>query len=162
MPLAITDEHRQLAVVARDLVERHGILRQAHDLLDSPEEALGDLWKALAERGFQGLHIPEVYGGQGYGLPELAVVVEELGRAVCPRPFLPSCIAAAVITEVGSAELAERWLPSLADGSAVGAFGFAASRSAPRALSQVASDTDSSGWEDRRSACQRTPNLLSW
>jgi alkylation response protein AidB-like acyl-CoA dehydrogenase len=124
MPLAITDEHRQLAAVARDLADRYDLRRQAHAWLDAPNLPLDDLWKALGEPGFHGLHLPEVYGGQGYGLAELAVVVEELGRAVCPGPFLASCVASAVIAELGTTELAERWLPGLADGSAVGAIGF--------------------------------------
>src|SRR5690349_1453785 len=124
MPLAITDEHRQLAAVARDLVDRHEVRRQAHAQLDAPAAPLDDLWKALGEPGFHGLALPAVYGGQGYGLPELAVVVEELGRAVCPGPFLASCVASAVIAQLATAELVERWVPSLAEGSAVGAIGF--------------------------------------
>jgi alkylation response protein AidB-like acyl-CoA dehydrogenase len=125
MPLAITDEHRQLAAVARDLADRHDVRGQAHAWLDAPDQPLDDLWRALGEPGFHGLHLPEVYGGQGYGLPELAVVVEELGRAVCPGPFLASCVASAVIAQLGTTDLAERWVPSLADGSALGAIGFA-------------------------------------
>ena len=54
-------------------------------------------WDDLAELGWLGLHIPEEYGGSGYGLPELVVVVEELGRAVAPGPFVPTSIASAVI-----------------------------------------------------------------
>jgi alkylation response protein AidB-like acyl-CoA dehydrogenase len=44
-----------------------------------------------------GLHLPEEHGGSGYGLPELVVVVEELGRAIAPGPFVPTVIASAVV-----------------------------------------------------------------
>jgi alkylation response protein AidB-like acyl-CoA dehydrogenase len=121
--MAITEEHRQLAAVARDLTERHGALRQAQQLLDAPDDALTDLWKALAEPGLLGLPIPEAFGGQGYGLSELAVVVEELGRAVCPSPFLPSSMAGAIIAGLDDGVMAKRWLPGLADGSLVGGVG---------------------------------------
>jgi alkylation response protein AidB-like acyl-CoA dehydrogenase len=56
-------------------------------------------------------------------LPELAVVVEELGRVVAPGPFLPTVLAAAVIASAGSAGQQEEWLPGLADGSIPGAVG---------------------------------------
>ncbi len=62
-------------------------------------------------------------GGSGYGLPELVVVVEELGRAVAPGPFVPTVIASAVIAVAGSEALQRRWLPGLADGSVLGGVG---------------------------------------
>ncbi len=124
MPLAITDEHRQLAAVARSFAERHRLLQQARTLLDAPDESVTPVWKELAEVGWLGLHLPAAYGGQGFGLPELAVVVEELGRAIAPGPFLPTVIVSALIAGSGDHDLAERWLPGLADGSLVGAIGF--------------------------------------
>jgi len=53
--------------------------------------------RAWAERGLFGLHLPEDAGGQGYGLPELAVVLEETGRALLPGAFLPTDLASAVL-----------------------------------------------------------------
>src|SRR5262245_52770324 len=97
MPLAISDEHLELASVTRSFAERHDVPRQARALLDAPSEETTPAWKELAELGWLGLHLPESAGGQGYGLPELAVVVEELGRVVAPGPFLPTVIASAVI-----------------------------------------------------------------
>ena len=51
----------------------------------------------MAALGWLGLHVPEEHGGSGYGLPELVVVVEELGRALAPGPFVPTVIASAVL-----------------------------------------------------------------
>jgi alkylation response protein AidB-like acyl-CoA dehydrogenase len=124
MPIAISDEHRELASVARTFADRNQLLRQARALLDAPSEELGPIWKEVAELGWLGLHLPEAHGGQGYGLPELSVVVEELGQSVMPGPFLPTVIASAVIERSGDASVAERFLPGLADGSVVGAVGF--------------------------------------
>ena len=50
--------------------------------------------------GWLGLHLPEEHGGSGYGLEELVVVVEELGRAVAPGPFVPTVIASATLDAV--------------------------------------------------------------
>src|SRR5258708_17693651 len=74
--------------------------------------------------GWLGLAIPEAQGGEGAGLTELAIVVEELGRQVSPGPFLPTVIASAVIDRTGETAARGELLPGLADGSRVGAIGF--------------------------------------
>ena len=58
--------------------------------LEAPEEELPPFWDELAAQGWLALAVDEAYGGQGYGLVELAVVLEELGRAMAPGPFPPS------------------------------------------------------------------------
>ncbi len=78
-------------------------------------------WGELAELGWLGLHLPEDVGGSGYGIEELVLVVEELGRADAPGPFVPTVIASALIAAAGDAALQARLLPGLADGSTVGA-----------------------------------------
>ena len=50
--------------------------------------------------GWLGLHLPEEHGGSGFGLEELVVVIEELGRAVAPGPFVPTVIASATLDAV--------------------------------------------------------------
>ena len=77
-------------------------------------------WDDLVALGWLGLHLPEARGGSGFGLPELVVVVEELGRAVAPGPFVPTVIASAVLHAAAPDELADRLVPGLADGSVVG------------------------------------------
>jgi alkylation response protein AidB-like acyl-CoA dehydrogenase len=127
MTIAISDTHRELASVARSFLESNKARAAARALLDSPDESLPTFWGDLAELGWLGLHIPERFGGSGYGLPELAVVVEELGRAVAPGPFLPTVIASALVARAGTAAQSERWLPSLVDGSRPGAVGLGGS-----------------------------------
>lgn len=124
MTLGITEEHRTLSETVRSFGKRQDILRVARDQLDAPEESLPSFWSELAELGWLGLHLSEEVGGQGYGLPEVAVVLEELGRVVAPGPFLPSVFAAAVIDAFASEEVRSRWLPRLAAGTSVGAVGF--------------------------------------
>ena len=120
MPLPITDDHRALAEVARSFLLA-GQRAAARALLDAPDEPVPATWKEIAGLGWLGLHVPEEHGGEGAGLPELAVVLEELGRVVAPGPFLPSVLASAILVEAGRPEL----LPALADGSKIGAVGLA-------------------------------------
>jgi alkylation response protein AidB-like acyl-CoA dehydrogenase len=123
MPIAISDDHRELAGVARSFLEGVDARAAARALLDAPEETLPPFWKELAGLGWLGLHLPEAHGGSGYGLPELAVVLDELGRVVAPGPFLPTVWASAVVAGAGDDGLAARLLPGLADGSVTAAVG---------------------------------------
>ncbi|MBN9100741.1 MULTISPECIES: acyl-CoA dehydrogenase [unclassified Pseudonocardia] len=124
MPLAITDDHKSLAEVARSFLTGQRVA--ARGLLDQADEPLPAYWKELASLGWLGLAVPEEFGGEGAGLGELAVVLEELGRVVAPGPFLPTVLASAILVEAGSAELKASLLPGLVDGSKVGAVGLAA------------------------------------
>jgi 3-oxochol-4-en-24-oyl-CoA dehydrogenase len=123
VPLPITDDHKALAEVARSFLA--GQRGAARALLDAPDEPLPAFWKEIAGLGWLGLHVPEEHGGEGAGLPELAVVLEELGRVVAPGPFLPSVLASAILVEVGPPDLQAALLPGLADGSRIGAVGLA-------------------------------------
>ena len=78
---------------AATLVAAHGrtlATAEARALLDAPEESLPASWKEMADLGWMGLHLPEALGGSGFGLAELVIVVEALGAAVAPGPFLPT------------------------------------------------------------------------
>jgi alkylation response protein AidB-like acyl-CoA dehydrogenase len=122
--IAITEDHRELASVVRSFLLANKARLAARELLDSDAEKRPDFWSQLADVGWLGLHLPEKFGGSGYGLPELVVVVEEFGRAVTPGPFVPTVIASATVAASGSPEQLARLLPSLADGSTVAAVGF--------------------------------------
>ena len=82
------------------------------------------LWKQMIELGWPALTVPEADGGLGLGAVELAVVAEELGRAVAPGPFLPTTTQfAPLVRELGSAEQRARFLGGVADGSVTGTLG---------------------------------------
>src|SRR5271156_1169188 len=123
MGIALTDDHRELAEVARAFLTSQKARWAARSLLDATDEARPPFWHDLVELGWLGLHIDEEYGGSGYGLPELVVVIDELGRAVAPGPFVPTVIASAVIAKDGTAEQKSRLLPGLIDGTVTAGIG---------------------------------------
>ncbi|KKB99318.1 acyl-CoA dehydrogenase family protein, partial [Mycobacterium nebraskense] len=123
MGIALTDDHRELAEVARAFLTSQKARWAARSLLDAAEESRPPFWQNLVELGWLGLHVDEEHGGSGFGLPELVVVVEELGRAVAPGPFVPTVIASAVIAKDGSAEQKSRLLPGLIDGTVTAGIG---------------------------------------
>ncbi len=121
MSIAITDEHRALAQTVSDFLAKNGARAASRALLDAEREELPSFWREVGELGWLGLAVPEEHGGSGFGLPELVIVAEEMGRAVAPGPFVPTVTASAVIAAAGSPQVQARLLPGLADGSSVGA-----------------------------------------
>ena len=77
------------------------------------------VWTQLCgELGLAGTHIPEAYGGHGYGPVELGIIAREMGRTLYCGPFFSSCIMAAqAIMLVATQAQQERLLPSLVAGT---------------------------------------------
>jgi len=124
MSIALTDDHRELGNVARSFLTAQKARLVARELLDSDAEGRPPFWSDLAELGWLGLHVDEKYGGSGFGLPELVVVIDELGRAAAPGPFVPTVVVSSVIAAVGTDEQKARLLPGLVDGTHTAAIGF--------------------------------------
>ncbi|MEE4022898.1 acyl-CoA dehydrogenase [Gordonia sp. PKS22-38] len=122
MSIALTEDHIELASVVRDFTVERKVRAEARTLLDSEDEPLPPFWQDMADLGWLGLHVPEEFGGSGYGIAELVVVVEELGRAVAPGPFLPTVIASAIVGQADDPARG-RWLRQLADGSITAGIG---------------------------------------
>jgi alkylation response protein AidB-like acyl-CoA dehydrogenase len=127
MAIAIHSEHRELAATTRAFLRDNGARAANRALLDAADEPLPAFWSAFADLGLLGLHLPEEHGGGGSGLPELVVVVEELGRAAAPGPAVPTMIASAVIAATGSPSQRGVWLPDLASGATPAAVGLGGS-----------------------------------
>jgi alkylation response protein AidB-like acyl-CoA dehydrogenase len=123
MSIGITEEHRTLGQTASLFMAKYDARGSARALLEAEAEEIPGFWDDLAELGWLGLHLPEAVGGSGYGFPELVVVIEELGRAMAPGPFVPTVIASAFIATAGSDTLQARLLPGLSDGSSLGGVG---------------------------------------
>jgi alkylation response protein AidB-like acyl-CoA dehydrogenase len=80
------------------------------------------LYAHMAELGWLGLIVPEAFGGAGLTLLDLAVLMEQLGRAVVPGPFFSSAVLTTLaILNGGTAAQRRAWLPRLASGESLGA-----------------------------------------
>ena len=123
MSVALTEEHRELARVARSFLEARGARGESRARLEALSESLPGFWREMADLGWLGLHVDEAFGGQGFGLAELSIVLEALGYAVSPGPFLPTTLASALLVERGEATARSAFLPRLADGSLVAGVG---------------------------------------
>nr|CRL68531.1 acyl-CoA dehydrogenase [Mycolicibacter nonchromogenicus] len=125
--LAITEEHQDLADAALGQLSRLGSRAAARATLEKAGTYPDKIWAAGAGLGWNGLAVSEEYGGSGFGLSELAVVVEVAGRELCPGPFLRTVSAAVVIDRSAPDSVRAELLPGLADGTTVAALGLAGS-----------------------------------
>jgi alkylation response protein AidB-like acyl-CoA dehydrogenase len=134
MSLALTEEHLALAESVRGWAGHTAPATTIRSVVDAEDHGAAvyrdTLRPGLAAQGLLGLHLPEALGGQGYGLPELAVAAEELGRAMVPGGFLPTALAGALVASAVTAGAAdtsglERLVKELAAGTLTAAAGLA-------------------------------------
>jgi alkylation response protein AidB-like acyl-CoA dehydrogenase len=112
-----TPEHELLRSSAAEVAGRFGhgyFLAQAKSGGKTDE-----LWQAMADHGFLGVHLPEEYGGGGAGVTELAIVCEEAAAQGCPLLLIlvSAAICAELIARFGTPDQRSTWLPGLATGA---------------------------------------------
>jgi alkylation response protein AidB-like acyl-CoA dehydrogenase len=114
------DQELLRATVRRFLAEQAPIA-YVRALLDDQRGTTDDVWSGLAELGATGLLVPEVHGGAGGGMVDMAVVLEELGRGVHPGPFASSAVGAVSLVHLaGTDDDRAALLPGLASGETIG------------------------------------------
>lgn len=117
MNLVVTEEQRELRDALRRFFADRSPAAEVRRLMETADGYDPKMWAQMAEQlGLQGLAIAEERGGAGFGMRELAVVFEEMGRAVVCAPFLATITAAAAL-EAG--EGGHDLLPGIADGTAI-------------------------------------------
>ncbi|MGX1560531.1 acyl-CoA dehydrogenase family protein [Streptomyces sp. NPDC055506] len=135
-----TEDHKSLRQAVSTLGKRHG---QGSD----PTQ----LWSEAGKLGYLGVNLPEAYGGGGGGITELSLVLEELGAAGCPLLMMvvSPAICGTVIARFGTAAQKQAWLPALADGSRLMAFGITepdAGSNSHRITTTARRDQDTGDW----------------
>ena len=132
MNFDFSEEQKLLRTTARDCLEDRAPLGLARSVLESGATMSRELWAGAAEMGWLGAVIPERWGGAGFGHAELALIAEELGRALAPIPFVTSAAVAEAILVAGSEAQKERYLPGFANGDRIGTLALAEARGVVR------------------------------
>ena len=126
MNFDFSDDQKMLQKTAREYLTEHAPLSVCRAVLESDASYSETLWKGVAQLGWLGTAIPEEYGGSGFGRLELAVLAEEVGRALAPIPFSSSVyLASEALLQVGSEAQKKLYLPKLASGEWIGTFAHA-------------------------------------
>lgn len=111
-----SDEHKALREAVSSFARSHP---------RTPGADNGQFWREAAKLGYIGVNLPEEYGGGGGGIAELSIVLEEMGAAGNPllMMIVSPAICGTVIARFGTEAQKREWLPALADGSRLMAFG---------------------------------------
>ena len=116
---ALAQEREALRDTVRTLLDRTSSEADVRRLMETETGYDGAVWTQAAEGlGLTGLAIPEEFGGSGFGPMELAVVFEEMGRALYGGPFLSTVgLAASALLASGDDAAKKEWLPGIAAGT---------------------------------------------
>ena len=120
MNFGLTEEQEVLRTVARRYIDERAPMSVVRRIMESPEAFDEEIWTSIADLGWPGLTVAEEYAGAGLGWVDLVVLLEETGRGLLPAPLVSTSLAAAAVSEFGSDAQKKRYLPSLANGSAIG------------------------------------------
>jgi len=115
-----SEDQKLLQKTARDFLAERSPLAACRSALEAGKIDPA-LWRATAEMGWQGAVVPEEFGGAGFGYLELALIAEEIGRALAPIPFGSSVyLATEAVLLAGSDAQRKNWLPGFASGERIG------------------------------------------
>ncbi len=125
MDLGLSEEQELLKNSARDFLEKECPETLVREMEEDEKGYSPDLWKKMAEQGWQGLLIPDQYGGAGFGYLDLIILVEEFGRALVPGPFLSTVVGGTLpLLEAGTEDQKKQYLPQIASGNAIWTLAF--------------------------------------
>jgi alkylation response protein AidB-like acyl-CoA dehydrogenase len=121
MNFAFTDEQEELRSTVRAFLESKSSEEAVREQMETDNGFDTAVWTQMAEQmGLQGLHIPEEYGGSGFGYVELGIVLEEMGRSLLCAPFFSSVVLAAnTLIHSGDEAAKKAYLPGIASGETI-------------------------------------------
>jgi alkylation response protein AidB-like acyl-CoA dehydrogenase len=119
MRFGLSEDQLAMKKAARDFLDRAAPIADVRKAIETPDGFDRATWSTLAaELGFTSLPFAEADGGLGLSWVEVAVVMEEMGRALLPGPYLGSvCLAGAAIEAAGRREQRAEWLGKIASGT---------------------------------------------
>jgi len=120
MDLALSEEQEMLKKMARDFLTDKFPKTVVKQIEETEPGYSPEIWQEMAGLGWMGLVFPEKYGGAGMNFLDLAVLLEEMGRACLPGPYFSSVILGGLpILDIGSEEQKQEYLPKIASGELI-------------------------------------------
>jgi alkylation response protein AidB-like acyl-CoA dehydrogenase len=117
MDFDFTQEQVMLRDLTREFLSRESTPKAVRTLWEDQRGYSDVTWQQMAEMGLHGLTVSDSYGGQGLGMVELALVLDEMGRAAYPGPYFSTTVlAAGAIAASGQSDQMARYLPDIAGG----------------------------------------------
>src|SRR5579863_7503012 len=127
MQFSFTSEQQEYRSVLRRYFADSSPTSEVRRMMETEQVWERERWRALnTQLGLCGVHVPEPYGGQGFGMVELGIVLEEMGRAlVCAPYFASAVLATTAIMNAATNAQKDALLPPLVAGEIVGSLAFA-------------------------------------
>ena len=123
MDLDFSEAQEMLRTMAKDFLTKECPKTLVRQLEEDEKGYSPELWRKMAELGWMGLVLPEKYGGTGGEFMVLIILMEELGRNICPGPFFSTAVVcASAILEGGTEEQKKELLTKIANGETIMAF----------------------------------------
>ena len=120
MDFGLSEQQEMLKKTARDFFKTELPKTAVKEYAKDPRGYPPELWQKMADLGWAGLVLPEQYGGSGAGFIDLAILMEEMGRACLPGPFLSTVVLGAMtVLDLGTDEQKSDILPRVARGELV-------------------------------------------
>ncbi|MCA0303615.1 MAG: acyl-CoA/acyl-ACP dehydrogenase [Proteobacteria bacterium] len=117
MRFSFTPEQEEFRTSLRRALEARSPTKEVRRLMATEAGYEREGWQKLnQELGLTAIHIPEAYGGGGFGQADLAIVLEEMGRGLLCAPFLSTVLASNAILNAGTEAQKKALLPALASG----------------------------------------------
>lgn len=117
MDFGLSEEQEMLKRSARDFLEKECPKTLVREMAEDEKGYSPQLWHKMAELGWLGVNFPADYGGADGSFLDLIILIEEMGRALLPSPFLATVVLGGLsILEAGSDEQKKRYLPEVAKG----------------------------------------------
>jgi acyl-CoA dehydrogenase len=147
--LVLNEEQEELQATVRRFLADRSPLSRVREVMETPEGRDAALWDRMAgDLGLLGLTVPETYGGAGLGQVELSIVMEELGAALTPSPFLASAVlAATALLAIDDEEARRDLLPGVVNGTTIATLAVA---------------EDGAGWDAAATAARATLDSGRW
>ena len=121
MDIRLNEDQIEIARQARRFCENESPMEYVRAMFEDERGFTDDVWRKIVDMGWTALRIPEAYGGLDMDLMDLAVILEEMGRAMVPGPFFSNVLLAAeAIMEAGTEPQKERYLSRIATGETIG------------------------------------------
>ncbi len=120
MNLTLSEEQEMLKTMARDFLTDKLPKTAVTEIEESDEGYSPEMWQEMAGLGWMGLALPEKYGGADMTFLDLAILLEEMGRACLPGPFFSSVVLGGLsILDIGTDEQKQEYLPKIAGGETI-------------------------------------------
>jgi alkylation response protein AidB-like acyl-CoA dehydrogenase len=147
MDFSLSEDQQAIRDLARRIFADRVSHERLRELEGSGEWFDDEVWQELSRANLPGLALPETHGGIGFGILEICLVLEELGRHLAPVPLLPTLVLGGLpLAEFGSPAQREAWLPALARGERIATAALHEKAGSVAALPRVIAARDGDGW----------------